>query len=99
MHCHEAQTAAALLAAALTCAELLIVYFHRRNAQILLHAAGLILCVILFLLPGTLISLCMMRTMRCYTAMQPFVRIMAALTGCFHAVSLIRVMIRGRKDA
>ena len=44
-----------------------------------LSVAILATAILTLMLPGTLISLCMMNTMRCHTLMRPAVNILAAL--------------------
>ena len=39
----------------------------------------MIACVVVFCIPGGICPLCMMKTMRCHTVFQPFVRIMSVL--------------------
>ena len=80
MHCHAAQlliircgTAAAVIMTAAA-------FLRHRLARSVLYGLGAAGCILLFLIPGTLCPLCMMRTMRCRAAMQPFVRIVSALS-------------------
>ena len=46
------------------------------------------------LIPGTLVTMCMMNTMRCYAVMQPFVRVMSVLV----IISGAAGILAGRKD-
>ena len=79
MHCHDAQNAVViggfLLVLLLTAAALI----RNKTAGVIFYGLGVIGSVIIFLIPGTIISMCMMQTMRCYTTMQPFVRIFCVL--------------------
>ena len=77
MPCHDVQNAVVLGGGLLTV--LFIVSAVVKNKKIRIVGAGLIGAAVIFLLPGTLMPMCMMHTMRCYTVMQPFVRIMCAL--------------------
>ena len=79
MRCHQAQIAVAVCGAALTVLFILTAVIKSKTAVILLNIAALVVSVIAFLIPGTLMPMCMMKTMPCYTVMQPFVRIMAIL--------------------
>ena len=90
MKCHTAQEAviAAGLAAALwfLIAELIRYYVIR----VLLYILGVLGCIVIFMLPGTVMPMCVLRTMRCCTVMQPYVIIMASATAIASAVNVIR---------
>ncbi len=79
MKCHGAQTAVAKLGGAMTVLFFLAAVLRNRALKTVLYELGIIGSVAVFLLPETILPMCMMRTMRCYTVMQPFVRIMAVL--------------------
>ncbi len=89
MRCHQAQelvmwislgTGALLAAGALV---------KRRSIETAASALGTAGGIICFLIPGSMFPLCMMHTMRCYTHLQPFVRIMGALIAVCCLISLI----------
>ncbi len=90
MRCHSAQTTVTLCAAILSAALLLPVFLKQKAWRIILYGAGAIGGAAVFLIPGRLTPMCMMRTMRCYTLFQPFVRIMAALIACSCLIQVIR---------
>ena len=50
--------------------------------------AGIAAAVIAVLLPGTLMKMCMMDTMRCYAVMRPFAWIMGALIALLSLLDL-----------
>ena len=79
MKCHGAQTAVAKLGGAMTVLFFLAAVLRNRALKTVLYELGIIGSVAVFLLPETILPMCMMRTMRCYMVMQPFVRIMAVL--------------------
>lgn len=79
MNCHQAQTAVAVCGAVLAVLFALTAFVKNRVIVMLLNIAALVVSVIAFLIPGNIMHLCMMKTMRCYTVMQPFVRIMSIL--------------------
>ena len=79
MHCHTAQNAAAaggLLLCILFISCLFIRSIKLRTALYIIGIAG---AAVVFMIPGGIVSMCMMQTMRCYAVMQPFVRVMSAL--------------------
>ena len=61
-------------------------------------AAGAILSVILFLVPGVLCRLCMMSTVHCLSVMQPAVRILSAALFVLVLASVVS-NLRRRKTA
>lgn len=89
MHCHTAQTAAALGSLVLAAVLLAAAFLPGRGLRAALYGLSVLGAAALFWVPGTLVSMCMMHTMRCYTALQPFVRVMAALTGLAALGSLV----------
>jgi len=60
---------------------------NRRTGRIVSSAAGCILAVVTALIPGTIMSLCMMPGMRCRTIMKPGVLVISILTAAAFAVS------------
>ena len=56
---------------------------------IILHVVGIVISIAAMLIPGTLVSMCMMDTMHCYAVMQPFVRIMCVLLILSALINLI----------
>ena len=90
MRCHQAQIAVAVCGAALTVLFILTAVIKSKTAVILLNIAALVVSVIAFLIPGTLMPMCMMKTMPCYTVMQPFVRIMAILCALLAGWGILR---------
>ncbi len=96
MRCHSAQTTVTLCAALLSAFLVLPAFIRKRALRIVLNGIGIAGSIAVFLIPGKLMPMCMMRTMRCYTLFQPFVRIMAVLIAFFCMVQIIQE-IRERK--
>ena len=65
MHCHQCQNMVAGSAVGLM--------------RLALLALAVIASVVVFFIPGGICPLCAMKTMRCHTVFQPFVRIMSVL--------------------
>ena len=82
MRCHSAQDTVVLCALILFAVLLLQAFLRQRIVRLILGVTGIIGAVLIFWIPGHLMPMCMMHTMRCYTRFQPFVRIMAALILC-----------------
>ncbi len=90
MHCHDVQISVALSGGCIALFSALAAFLQNRTARTIFNAAALTASVRAFLLPGILMPMCMMRTMRCYTVMQPFVRIMAVICALFALWGIIR---------
>ena len=90
MRCHQAQIAVAVCGMALVVLFALTAVVKSNTAVLLLNIAALVVSVIAFLIPGILMPMCMMKTMRCYTTMQPFVRIMAILSALLAGWGILR---------
>ena len=63
-------------------------------ARIGLDFGSIVLSALAYCLPGGLVSLCMMDTMRCHALMQPAARILSALT----AVAAVADLLLRRKE-
>ena len=96
MRCHSAQTMVTICAVALSAFLLLPAFIRQKTLKIVLNGIGIAGSAAIFLIPGKLMPMCMMRTMRCYTLFQPFVRIMAALIACCCIIQIIQA-IRERR--
>ena len=96
MRCHSAQTLVTICAVALSAFLLLPAFIRQKTLKIVLNGIGIAGSAAIFLIPGKLMPMCMMRTMRCYTLFQPFVRIMAALIACCCIIQIIQA-IRERR--
>ncbi len=79
MHCHDAQNAVAVCGGIITALFLLAALIRNKALRVLLNIAALAAGAAAFLIPGVIMPMCMMNTMRCYTVMQPFVRIMTVV--------------------
>ena len=98
MKCHGAQTEVAKLSGVMTALFLLAAVFRNRTAKIILYGLGTAGSVVVFLIPETILPMCMMRTMRCYTVMQPFVRIMAVMIVASGVIAGTQVLRRKSQE-
>ena len=64
----------------------------------ILYGLGIVGSVIVFLIPETIMPMCMMRTMRCYTVMQPFVRIMAVLIAASGVINGLQTLRQNNQE-
>lgn len=90
MVCHWAGEALTGVAAVLFVISLLHALIPRAQIKMGLALAMIPAAALAFLLPGTMIDLCMMETMRCHTVMQPGVMAISAVTIALLLVDLYR---------
>ncbi|MBQ6385713.1 MAG: DUF4418 family protein [Lachnospiraceae bacterium] len=95
MHCHTAQNDIALAGAVIFVLLVAAALIKNRRLSAALFAAAALGCVIVVLIPGTLVSMCMMTTMRCHAVMKMFARIMGVLTAVSSLIAALR-MGRGK---
>lgn len=98
MKCHGAQTTVARLGGGMTVFFLLTAVLRNKALKTTLFGLGIVGSVVVFLIPETILPMCMMRTMRCYTVMQPFVRIMAVLIVASGVVSGMQALRRKSQE-
>ncbi len=79
MHCHQCQNMVAGSAVGLIALYGASSLVKNKPMRLALLALAVIASVIVFFIPGGICPLCAMKTMRCHTVFQPFVRIMSVL--------------------
>ena len=79
MHCHQCQNMVAGSAVGLIALYGASSLVKNKPVRLALLALAVIASVVVFFIPGGICPLCAMKTMRCHTVFQPFVRIMSAL--------------------
>ena len=79
MHCHQCQNMVAGSAVGLIALYDASSLVKNKPARLALLALAVIASVVVFFIPGGICPLCAMKTMRCHTVFQPFVRIMSVL--------------------
>ena len=79
MHCHQCQNMVAGSAVGLIALYGASALVTKKPVRLALLAFAVIASVVVFFIPGGICPLCMMKTMRCHTVFQPFVRIMSVL--------------------
>ena len=79
MHCHQCQNMVAGSAVGLIALYGASALVKNKPARLTLLALAVIASVVVFFIPGGICPLCAMKTMRCHTVFQPFVRIMSVL--------------------
>lgn len=79
MHCHHCQNTVAASGGGLLVLFGASSLITNRAARLAVQVVATIGSVVVFFVPGVICPMCMMRTMRCYTVFQPYVRVMSAL--------------------
>ena len=79
MHCHQCQNMVAGSAVGIIALYGASSLVKNKPARLALLALAVIASVVVFFIPGGICPLCAMKTMRCHTVFQPFVRIMSVL--------------------
>ena len=79
MHCHQCQNMVAGSAVGLIALYGASALVTKKPVRLALLALAVIASVVVFFIRGGICPLCMMKTMRCHTVFQPFVRIMSVL--------------------
>ena len=92
MHCHDAQRAVVLCAAVLCLLFAAAALLKSPAVKAVLCGVGVIGCLVTMFLPGNIMPMCMMQTMRCYAVMQPFVRLMSALAAVSAIIALLQAV-------
>ena len=96
MHCHQCQNSVAASAAGLVVFFGTAAFVKNKGARLALQALSLIGAIVVFFIPGVICPLCMMKTMRCHTVFQPFVRIMSVLVAGGGVAALVNTVKRDR---
>ena len=79
MNCHQCQNMVAGSAVGLIALYGASSLVKNKPVRLALLARAVIASVVVFFIPGGICPLCAMKTMRCHTVFQPFVRIMSVL--------------------
>ena len=96
MHCHYAQMNVFCIAVGMAVISLINLFTANRKLGAGLRVVDIILSVIALLIPGTIMGMCMMNTMRCYTVMKPFVTIMCVLMIIVSLIGIVMDMRAGK---
>ncbi len=92
MHCHDVQNMVAVCGTVMTVLFVICAFVTNKVLRLILNLAAFAAAIVAFLLPGTIMPMCMMNTMRCYTIMQPFARIMSAVAALSALIGMISAL-------
>lgn len=90
MNCHNAQICAACLGMGMAVLFAVAAFVDSKTVVVVCNVITLLLSVITFLVPGSLMKLCLIHTMRCHSVFNPFVRIMSVITAIFALLGIFR---------
>ena len=79
MHCHYVQMDVFYIGIGLIVVSLPALFIKNEKIALISAFVQMALEVVAILLPGTIMDMCMMHTMRCYSVMKPFVTVMGIL--------------------
>ena len=96
MHCHQCQNSVAASAAGLVVFFGTAAFVKNKGVRLALQVLCLIGAIVVFFIPGVICPLCMMKTMRCHTVFQPFVRIMSVLVAGGGVAALVHTFKKDR---
>ena len=97
MHCHQCQNMVAGSAVGLIALCGASALVKNKPVRLALLALAVIASVVVFFIPGGICPLCMMKTMRCHTVFQPFVRIMSVLVAGSGIGALVAFVKKDKK--
>jgi hypothetical protein len=89
MHCHNANIAIAIISCVIIILGILLFLSKRKAFGYVLSAAAAIAAVVSAIVPGTIISLCMMPEMTCRAALRPTAMICSAIIFIAAAANLL----------
>lgn len=94
MHCHSVQMYIFYIALAEIVIIAATLFIRNTKAIAALMVCGAVLSLIAVLLPGRIMPMCMMDTMRCHALMKPAVTILGVIitiADCMGAISAVRI--------
>ena len=98
MACHYAQLAVTTLGFILVVQSLAAVIVSNEKVKLGITLAQIPTAVAVFLVPGTIISLCMMSSMRCISIFQPAVRVISAIVFVVSVADVVISVIKKNKQ-
>ena len=98
MKCHHVQNLVfifSLVLFALSLASALLDFFiNKKFLSVIMFSLSAATALLIFLLPGIILPMCMVNTMRCYAVMQPFVRVVCILEIVFNLIAIIKSLLK-----
>lgn len=98
MACHYAQLAVTTLGVILVVQSLAAVIISNGKVKLGITLAQIPTAVAVFLVPGTIFSLCMMNSMRCISIFQPAVKVISAIVFVVSVADVVISVIKKNKQ-
>ena len=98
MACHWAQNAVALIGIVLTIQSLARIFLKDRGRRTGLALSIFTLAVSAVFVPGTVINLCMMETMRCHTVFRPAVFVIGIVLALISGADAVISFVKSEKN-
>ena len=100
MHCHYVELAIAAIGITSCLLTFINMTFIKKlGINTLIRIITIALAIISIMLPGRIVSMCMMETMRCHAVMKPFVTIDSAILIIFSVVAIVVSFLKERKTS
>ena len=97
MICHNAQLYVFVVSLVIAAISIAAAFVKSSKLKMRLGIVAIVLAIITALIPGALVHLCMMTTMRCHSLMRPSVVILCVLFIIFELINGFFIFRKGRK--
>ena len=92
MHCHDVQMDVFWIGVVLSILAFVSILTKSRILIMGINGLSILLALGAFFLPGRIMTMCLMETMRCYTLMKPYVSVMSLLIIACSLAQLVLIM-------
>ncbi len=99
MKCHDAQLYIFYIGIVITLLSLLYIFINSRLSKLIINTLVIGLAILQAFLPGNILSMCSLFSMRCYTIMKPFSIIMGVILVLLSVIKMIPLFKEGKKEA
>ena len=96
-NCHNAQIYVCFLGMAIAFVALISSFVSKKRLTIMLDIIAIVLAVVIILVPGIIVQMCVLNTMRCYSFLKPFATSMSILIIIFSVMDLAGFITGDRK--
>ncbi len=95
MKCHSVQIYIFYIGIVISIFSLFAIFIKNKSVEIGISVVVAVLGVLQVLLPETLMSMCMLHSMRCYSVMKPFVIIMGVVIVILSGLNIVSKCMNG----
>ena len=97
MNCHNAQLYVFVVSLIIAAISIAAAFVKSSKLKMCLGIVAIVLAIITALIPGVLVHLCMMTTMRCHSLMRPSVIILCVLVIIFELINVFFILRKEKK--